>query len=395
MTGPASQSPAGAERTLGGPLCASALVVAMFIEAVGYGMVVPTLPFLARRFGAGETEIGLLVGLYAVAGLIASLPLAAFSDRYGRRTLILIGLGLVILAAAGFVFAPSYGWLLVARIVQGLGASAIWIGSLTLAGELSHDDAMGRSMSWMTGAWAAGFVVGPAIGGLGSDLAVPFLLYGFLSVAGLILGWVALPSTRVSAERIRLANLIDVLGNRAVRQSATATFAASFFFAAVESFLPLMAADAGVTRTQIGLLFALAGLPPVLLPRLVGTFADRLGDVPVLMGGLVYTALLAALFLPAFDNLPYPILFLLVGLVDVAVFVPAIALLNRGREERERSFATAVHSYAFSGGFFVGPLAGGAVAEAHGEGALFQLLTVVLLLAIAIVALLSRRHKTP
>ncbi len=55
MTSPVGAS-GGAERTLGGPLCATALALSMFIEAVGYGMVAPTLPFLAKRHGADETD---------------------------------------------------------------------------------------------------------------------------------------------------------------------------------------------------------------------------------------------------------------------------------------------------------------------------------------------------
>src|SRR5262245_36117486 len=59
---------------LGGPASALTLSLTMFVEAVGYGVVAPTLPFLARGFGAGEVRIGFLVGLYAAVGLLASVP---------------------------------------------------------------------------------------------------------------------------------------------------------------------------------------------------------------------------------------------------------------------------------------------------------------------------------
>src|SRR5713226_375441 len=169
---------------LGGIASAVALALAMFVEAVGYGMVAPTLPFLARQAGAGESRIGFLVGLYAAVGLLVSIPLGALANRYGRRTLILVGLACLTAASIGFIFAPTYAWLVVARFAQGLGATAIWVGSLTVAADLSPSASMGKSLSILTGSWALGFVVGPALGGLGS-VRFPFVLYAALSAAAL------------------------------------------------------------------------------------------------------------------------------------------------------------------------------------------------------------------
>src|SRR5262245_11681467 len=92
-------APAG--RLLGGPASAAALALTMFIEAVGYGVVAPTLPFLARDAGAGEAQIGFLVGLYAAVGLLVGIPFGALANRYGRRTLVLLGLGCLTLASLG------------------------------------------------------------------------------------------------------------------------------------------------------------------------------------------------------------------------------------------------------------------------------------------------------
>src|SRR5206468_3374576 len=79
-------------------------------------------------------------------------------------------------ASIGFVFAPTYGWLVAARVLQGLGALGVWVGAITLAADLSESQSMGRSLSWLTGTWSLGFIAGPALGGLGS-LQAPFVLY--------------------------------------------------------------------------------------------------------------------------------------------------------------------------------------------------------------------------
>jgi len=138
-----------------------------------------------------------------------------------------------------------------------------------------------------------------------------------------------------------------------------------------------------VKRIGIGFLFAVAGLPSIVLPRFAGQVADRVGDARLIIGGLVYAALLCAAFLPLVEAVPLWALFLLLGLVEVLIYVPAVALLNRGMRRDERVYATGSHSYAFSAGFFLGPLVGGLLMPLGGYPLMFATLTVVMLGAIA------------
>src|SRR6266704_5596622 len=361
---------------LGGIASAVALALAMFVEAVGYGMVAPTLPFLARQAGANQSGIGFLVGLYAAVGLLVSIPFGALANRYGRRTLILVGLACLTAASIGFIFAPSYAWLVVARSAQGLGATAIWVGSLTVAADLSPSASMGRSLSILTGSWALGFVVGPALGGLGS-VRFPFVLYAALSAAALVAGLALLPETGRPGVRTTLAGILGVLRLPSVLASAAATFSMSFFYGTVEAFLPLMVNARGVGRGGIGLLFMIAGLPSVVLPQLTGRLADRLGDRRMIRYGLLYAAVLNASFLLLIERLPLWVLFVLVGVVEVMVYVPAVALLHRGMERDERIFAT---------GSFLGPLLGGLLVPLGGYALMFAMLTVVMLAGVVVAA---------
>jgi len=375
---------------LGGPGSAFALALTMFVEAVGYGVVAPTLPFLARAAGAGEAQIGFLVGLYAAVGLLAGIPFGALANRYGRRTLVLVGLGCLAVASFGFVFAPTYPWLVAARFMQGLGATAIWVGSLTMAADLSPDAHMGRSLSWITGSWSLGFVVGPALGGLGS-VRFPFFLYAVLTLVAFVAGCVALPETGRVGARTTLAAILRVLRYPAVLASAAATFALSFFYGAIEAFLPLFVDAMHVKRIGIGFLFAVAGLPSIILPRATGQLADRVGDVRLIIGGLIYAALLNGVFLSLVDAVPLWAVFFLAGLVEVLIYVPAVALLNRGMDRDERVLATGSHSYAFSSGFFLGPLVGGLLMPLGGYPLVFATLTAVMLGAVACLFGLRRR----
>jgi predicted MFS family arabinose efflux permease len=384
---------AAAAPVLGGLAPAIALALTMFVEALGYGVVAPTLPFLARNAGAGDAQIGFLVGLYAAVGLLVGIPFSALANRYGRRVLVLVGLGCLTAASLGFVVAPTYAWLVTARFAQGLGATAIWVGALTMAADLSPDASMGRSLSWITGSWSLGFVVGPALGGIGS-VRFPFLVYALLSGAAFVVGLFTLPETGRPGVRTTLAGMLRVLKYPEVMASAAATFSLSFFYGAFEAFIPLFADELNVKRIGIGLLFTIAGLPSIFLPRLTGHVADRIGDTRLIIGGLVYAAALNALFLPLVGAIPLWMVFFLAGLIEVLIYVPAVALLNRGMDRDERVYATGSHSYAFSAGFFLGPLVGGLLMPLGSYPLLFATLTAVMLGGVACLLALRARIES-
>jgi predicted MFS family arabinose efflux permease len=389
---------------LGGPLSATALVLAMFTEAVGYGMVAPTLPFMARQVGAHEGRIGFLVGVYAAVGLFAAIPLGILAGRFGRRALVVLGLLCLTAASIGFTLAPTYLWLVVARVLQGLGASGVWVGSLTLAADLSPDETMGRSLSWLTGAWSVGFIVGPAFGGIGT-LDTPFHLYAGLSALALVVAAAGLPAIGRGGPRATLAGILRIFRMPQVLSSGAATYALAFFYGTLEAFLPLLLAggkaagatvgtDApGASRAAIGLLFSVAGLPSALLPNVVGRLADRHGDVRLIVAGFAFAAVMSLAFLPLFGVVSNIVLFILVGGVEVVVYTPAIALLNRGMPSSDRALSSASHSYAFSLGFFTGPLVTGLLFPIGGYSTMFAALALMSIAAAVVVHRTAPRDR--
>jgi DHA1 family tetracycline resistance protein-like MFS transporter len=366
----------------------------MFTEAIGYGMVAPTLPFMAQKVGAHEGRIGFLVGVYAAVGLFAAIPLGALANRFGRRALVVLGLTCLTAASIGFTMAPTYLWLVVARILQGLGASGVWVGTLTLAADLSPDERMGRSLSWITGAWSLGFILGPAFGGIGT-LRTPFYLYAGLSALTLVVAIAGLPEIGRGGPRATLKGILRIFRRPPVLSSGVATFALAFFYGAVEAFLPLLLAGGVATpaasRATIGLLFSVAGLPSVLLPGIAGRLADRYGDVRLIVGGFVFAAALSLTFLPLFGLVPSLVLFFLLGSVEVIVYTPAIALLNRGMPSTDRVFSSASHSYSFSLGFFLGPLVAGLLFPFGGYAAMFTTLALTSIAAAIVVRRVAAR----
>ena len=411
--------PAGTDAAplFGGPLSAAALVLAMITEAIGYGMVAPTLPFMARLTGAGEDQIGLLVGIYAAVGLVAAPWLGTLANRRGHRFIVILGLACLTVASVAFTIAPNYPSLVLARLVQGFGAAGVWVGCLTLAAELSADATMGRSLSWLTGAWSLGFIIGPALGGIGT-LRTPFLVYSVLAACALGVGILGLPMTGGHGPAATLPGILRVIRRPNILASGAATLGLAFFFGAVEAFLPLLVASGGAgqgtagttplaaaggiamagtqeglvaQRMGIGLLFSIAGLPSVLLPRLVGRLADRYGDAPVIGAGFLVATAWSAAFLALFGRAPDVVLFVMLGAVEVLVYVPAVALLHRGIATGDRIFASGSHAYAFSIGFFLGPALTGALFPFGGFRTMFATIAASSLLSAVVVVSLSRR----
>src|SRR5881409_1506742 len=159
--------------------------VTLFIM-FGYGLIVPTLPLFAKKFGVGEAGIGVLFGAFAATRLVADLIVGRSIDRFGERAVVAAGAAIVGASSAAAGAAPSFGWLVGLRGIGGAG-SALFLGALTahLVGT-TRDDERGRAMGAFQGAIQVGLLLGPVFGGLiGSafGVQVPLYVYGAVCLA--------------------------------------------------------------------------------------------------------------------------------------------------------------------------------------------------------------------
>lgn len=350
----------------------------MFLEASGYGIVAPTLPLLAQQLGLGHESLGLLFALYAFVGLLLVLPFGYAADRWGRKVLLLIGLVSLTGASLGYVLARDFAWLLVARAFQGVGGTAIWVASLTMGGDLAARANAGREVAWLTGAWSLGFFLGPALGGVG-DLQTPFVVYASICLVALVLTVTGLRETHAAPINLSLPRLRRLLTMPEVQCSSLATFALAFYYGSFDAFVPWVLDSRGSTRLTIALLFSVLALPSVLLPRITGAAADRLGDRKILNFGLPTNGLLALSFLELIDRFPLWLGFFTLGITEVAIYIPAIAMLQRAVDNRDRGTAMAVHILAFSSGFVLGPLACARALPVGGYEGMFWLMGLLML----------------
>lgn len=139
------------------------LMITAFVDMLGLAMVIPLLPFYATKLGASATVVGILIAAFSIAQL-ASAPLwGRFSDHYGRRPALLVGLLVSAVAYVIFAYASTLWLLLLSRVVQGLGGGTIGVVQAYVA-DASDPKDRAKSLGWLSAATSFGAVVGPAIG---------------------------------------------------------------------------------------------------------------------------------------------------------------------------------------------------------------------------------------
>ena len=155
----------------------------VLIDLIGFGIVMPILPFYAQRFGAGGLAYGAVLGAYSFMQFVATALLGKLSDRVGRRPVLL---ATMLFNAAGYVlfaFAGSYWMLFLSRVISGFAGGNISVAQAYMA-DISTPAERSRAMGIVGAAFGIGFSAGPAVGGL-ADHFLGHAAPGLVAVVGL------------------------------------------------------------------------------------------------------------------------------------------------------------------------------------------------------------------
>ena len=346
---------AGRDSTAAYPL----LLALGALDATGYSVIVPVAPAISDATGAGPATIGLLVASFP-AGMVAGFALAGVVvRRHGPRILLVASIVLVVLGALGFVVGDSLAVYFPARALMGLGSGGIWIGvTFDTLDRWPGEEYV--CMSRVFAAYAAGGLIGPALGAFGG-VHGPFLAYLVLLLAALpLVLLVSAPTRRRSFTADRAA-----LRTRPFWIASAAILFASLSLGVLEGVLPLHLAEE-LSQAQIGALYVGASLVVA-----VGATAS---------GGARPRPLVLAAVLPAVAGITLAGLATEVPIWLLSVLLAAlgIGLANTGSlgllvdavpVERIVS-AMVVWSQIGIVGYMLGPLAGGAVADVAGYAAI-------------------------
>src|SRR3954471_12196600 len=141
------------------------LIVTAFVGMVGLLMVIPLMPFYARKMGAGSFMVTVMVVSFTAAQLLSAPLWGRFSDKFGRRPALLVGLGAAAMAYLVFAVANSIWLLLLSRIVQGAGGGTVGVIQAYVA-DATEPENRAKALGWLSAATNVGVALGPPLGSL-------------------------------------------------------------------------------------------------------------------------------------------------------------------------------------------------------------------------------------
>ncbi len=170
----------------------------LLVVMLGYGLILPIMPFYIERFGAGGAELGWMMSMYALMQLVCAPFWSTLSDRYGRKIILSIGIAGYAVSLFLFGLATDFWMLFLARTLSGILSSATMPTAMAYIGDDAPEHERSRGMGQIGAATGVGIVIGPLLGGLLSTetLALPFFVGSGLAWLALGLVVVALPETR-------------------------------------------------------------------------------------------------------------------------------------------------------------------------------------------------------
>ena len=274
------------------------LIGANVIVALGFGLVAPVLPDLARHFGVSIGAATFIITAFAVMRLLAAPPTGMLVQRLGERRIYVSGLLIVALTTAACAFAHTYWQLLVYRALGGVGSTMFFVSALGLMIRISPPDARGRVSGLFAGGFLVGSVAGPVLGNLTAELGLraPFVIYGALLIVAAAVVLVGLRKSELAAPADADELTVTVwvaLRHRAYRAALLSNFATGWsLFGLRFALVPIFVEEVldKQPRHVAGLALAAFAVGNVSVVLYSGRLSDRIGRKPLLIVGLALAA---------------------------------------------------------------------------------------------------------
>jgi len=356
------------------------LFLIVFIDLVGFGLVIPLLPYYAVRFAASPLQMTLLFAVYSLMSMVTAPLWGRLSDRVGRRPVLMASMAAAALAYLGLAFATELWMLFAARAFAGACAGNIAAAQAYIA-DVTPPEGRARGMGMIGAAFGLGFIIGPVLGGViaGNDLATADLKTPGLIAAGLslvaFLGVIVLLRESRSIGQASRARSRIAAARHALAQPVLARLLAVFFlvilaFSGMETTFAWWAiAQFGWGPRPIGFVFFYVGVLSALMQGgLIGPLTKRFGEERLMMGGLALIAL-GLLVLPFARELPLLVGALSALALGMGAMQPSLnSLISRRAGEDVQGEVMGVAQSVGSLSRVLGPLIAGSLFAGFGRG---------------------------
>ena len=373
------------------------LFLTILVNLIGFGIIIPLLPFYATTYGASPFMVGLLFASFSVSQLFASPVLGEWSDRWGRRPVLILSLIGTAISFVMLALATNLAVLFAARIVDGLSGGNITTARAYIADVTTHED-RARAYGFLGAAFGLGFILGPALGGLFSHISytAPIWVAAIVTVAATVLAWIWLPETVHRGHAVSVSPwkaIRDVARRSNLRVLLGVDFIYWMSFAVYQTTFALFGAHRfGFDAARTGYFLSAFGFLGVIVQgAMVGPIVKRFGERTTLTVGLLCAAL--GWGGSAFTySLPVFTLMLVPGAMGIGLCNATLsALISHAAAPGEQGRVQGAAGALESVGRAVGPVWGNGALERFGEGSAYAGAAVLLIGA----SLLIGTYQTP
>jgi len=361
-----------------------ALWLLVFSASSQIMIIAPILPLVGDELGIREALLGTLVSAYSIMVGIFAVISGPFSDRAGRRTILLAGTGLMTVALAAHGLVVGYGSFILVRLLAGVAGGILSGSAVSYIGDYFPYERRGWATGWVMSGAAFGQIIGIPLGVVlagALGFRVPFIFFALFMAATFVLIFLRLPQPDVerSAERVTLRRAVigyrDMLLQKEIAAAATAFFLMFLGVSLYVVYLPTwLEREIGATANQIALLFLVGGVANVLVGPQAGRISDRVGRKGIILASCIGLSVVMALTTLVVGSVAaaFPYFFVVMALVALRIG-PFSALLTALVPDNQRGSLMSLTVALGQVGFAVGGTVAGVLYVGIGYG-----LTVVL-----------------
>ncbi|TQR44666.1 MFS transporter [Paenibacillus popilliae] len=353
-------------------------MVNMFIAMVGMGLIIPIMPKYVTAFGATGQAMGYLVAAFGLTQFLCSPIAGELSDKYGRKLLIVTGIGLFTVSQLLFGMAEHMWMLYVSRLLGGMSAALMTPPMMAYVADITTEEKRGKGLGMLMASMTLGVVIGPGIGGMLAEYGIRVPFYAAAALAGLstVVSLLFLPESLSVEERMAARSNTKKKENLLRQMAASAkapyfmllvlVFALTFGLQNFEAIFGLYVdVKYGFTPKDISLMITLGAIigvicQAVLIERLLRTFGEK--KILLTMFGLSAISMILLLFV---SN--YFLIFFVTMLFFVATSIvrPAINTLLSKMAGNEQGFVAGMNNAYMSLGNIMGPAIAGILFDIH------------------------------
>lgn len=337
----------------------------MFLVMVGFGIIIPVMPFYAEQIGASPTQLGLLMAVYSLMQLIFAPMWGRISDRVGRKPIIMVGIFGLALSFFLMGISTELWMLFAARIIGGFFSSANMPTVMAYVADVTSEENRGKGMGIIGASVGLGFIFGPAIGGIFSqgNLNTPFFLAGASSLLTFFLVMFVLKESLTDQQRQAQSQRRTPL-LKAFNGPMSILFILQLFvslsLAGLEATFAYFAYEkAQLESVELGYIFMIMGFAGAMVQGgLVGRLTKKFGEGRVIQLGIVIS-MIGFTFILFIDSFTTAAIYLTIFGIGNGFIRPSISSLLTKKSTAGHGSTTGLLSSFDSLGRIIGPPLGG------------------------------------